>query len=374
MTIIDTVQTSETPQTSPTAVTSAADLGDRLFASLLGTLDVLTIHIGDQLGLYELLHRRGPLTAAEVADAAGIDARYAREWLEQQTVAGLVQTDDATASADQRRYLLDDEHAAVLCDRDSLTYLTPFARMVAAAAMRLPELLEAYRTGSGVGWGDFGPLMRTAQADANRPLFLQVLGSNWLPSVPGLDAALRDGGKVADIGCGDGWSSLGIARAYPTVTVDGFDVDPDSIDAARAQASAEGVADRVRFTLADAASVPAAGDYDLVSMFECVHDMPDPVGVLRSARRMVRPGGTVLVMDERVPETFTGPGDEVEQLMYGISLLVCLPDGMSHRSSVATGTVMRPETLRGYAREAGFADVEVLPIEHEMFRFYRLVG
>ncbi len=354
--------------------TSTDTLADRLFGSLLGTLDVLTIHVGDQLGLYDLLHRRGPLTAAETASAAGIDARYAREWLEQQTVAGLIATDDASAPADQRLYHVDAEQAAVLCDRDSLAYLAPFARMLAAAAMRLPELLEAYRTGGGVGWSDYGPLMRTAQADANRPLFLQVLGSDWLPSVPGLDAALRDGGKVADLGCGDGWSSLGIARAYPQVTVDGYDVDADSIDAARAQAEAEGLADRVRFVLADAATVPAAGDYDLVSMFECVHDLPDPVGVLRSAHRMVRPGGTVLVMDERVPDTFTGPGDPVEQLMYGISLLVCLPDGMSHRGSVATGTVMRHDTLRGYAREAGFADAEVLPVEHDMFRFYGLVG
>ena len=353
---------------------TTTDLPDRIFTSLLGTLDVLTIHVGDQLGLYDLLHRRGPLTAKEVAEGADVDERYAREWLEQQTVSGLVETVDASASADERRYHLTAEQAAVLCDRDSLSYTTPFARMLAAAAMRLPELLEAYRTGGGVGWSDFGPLMRTAQADANRPLFLQVLGSDWLPSVPGLDATLRDGGKVADIGCGDGWSSLGIARAYPGVTVDGYDVDADSVDAARAMAEAEGLADRVRFTLADAATVPAAGDYDLVSFFECVHDMPDPVAVLRAARRMVRPGGTVLVMDERVPDTFTGPGDPVEQLMYGISLLVCLPDGMSHRHSVGTGTVMRHDTLRGYAREAGFTDAEVLPVEHDMFRFYRLVG
>jgi len=349
-------------------------LADRVFASLLGSLDVLTIHIGDQFGLYDLLHRRGPLDVAEVAAASGMHPRYAREWLEQQAVAGLVDVVDATADADQRRYLLSDAHAAVLCDRDSLSYITPFARMVAAAAMQLPRLLDAYRTGEGVGWSDYGELMRTAQADANRPLFLQVLGTDWLPSVPGLDAVLRDGGKVADIGCGDGWSSIGIARAYPAVTVDGFDVDADSIEAARAHVAAEGLTDRARFTLVDAASVPTAGDYDLVTAFECIHDLSDPVGVLRSARRMVKPGGTVLVMDERVPEAFTGPGDPVEQLMYGISMLICLPDGLSHLGSVGTGTVMRPDTLRRYAREAGFADIEILPVEHEMFCFYRLVG
>jgi 2-polyprenyl-3-methyl-5-hydroxy-6-metoxy-1,4-benzoquinol methylase len=349
-------------------------LADRVFASLLGALDVLTIHIGDQLGLYDLLHRRGPLDVAEAAALSGTHPRYAREWLEQQAVAGLVDVLDPTAGADERRYWLSEAKAAVLCDRDSLAYTTPFARMVAAAAVQLPRLLDAYRTGDGVGWSDYGELMRTAQADANRPLFLQVLGSDWLPSVPGVDAVLRNGGRAADIGCGDGWSSIGIARAYPTATVDGYDVDADSVDAARGNAAAEGLDDRVRFTLVDASSVPKSGDYDLVTAFECIHDLPDPVGVLRSVRRMVKPGGTVLVMDERVPDAFTGSGDPVEQLMYGISMLVCLPDGLSHQGSVGTGTVMRPDTLRRYARDAGFADIEVLPIEHDMFCFYRLLG
>jgi 2-polyprenyl-3-methyl-5-hydroxy-6-metoxy-1,4-benzoquinol methylase len=349
-------------------------LADRVFASVLGALDVLTIHIGDQLGLYDLLHRRGPLGVADVADATGVHPRYTREWLEQQAVAGIIEVLDPTVPADQRRYWLSEAHAAVLSDRDSLAYATPFARMVAAAAAQLPQLLDAYRTGDGVSWEEYGELMRTAQAEANRPLFLQVLGSDWLPSVPGVDAELRDGGRVADIGCGEGWSSIGIARAYPAVTVDGYDVDADSVEAARRHAEAEGLGDRVRFTLVDASSVPASGEYDLVTAFECIHDLPDPVGVLRSAHRMVKPGGTVLVMDERVPETFTGPGDAVEQLMYGISMLVCLPDGLSHSGSVGTGTVMRPDTLRGYARDAGFDDIEILPIEHDIFRFYRLLG
>ena len=360
-----------------TDLTLAADpttaLADRLFTSLLGTLDVLSVHIGDQFGLYELLHANGPLTVAEAAERSGMHPRYAQEWLEQQTVAGLIAVDDVGAPSQTRRYRVSDAHAAVLCDRESLAYMAPFARMMAAAAIQLPDLMDAYRTGAGVGWSDFGDLMRTAQAEANRPLFLQVLGSEWLPSMPEVDAALRDGGKVADIGCGDGWSSIGIARAYPTVTVEGYDVDGDSVSAARGHAATYGLGDRVRFTQVDAASVPAAGDYDLVAAFECVHDLPDPVGVLRAARRMVRPGGTVLVMDERVPDAFSGPGDLVEQLMYGISLLICLPDGLSHPHSAGTGTVMRQHTLLGYARQAGFADVEVLPIEHDMFRFYRLV-
>lgn len=350
------------------------ELAEHLFSSVLGAFDVLTVHIGDQLGLYELLHRDGPLTAGELARASGMHARYAREWLEQQTVAGFLDADDVTAPGDVRRYSLPAGHVAVLVDRDSLAYSAPFARLTAAAALQLPALLDAYRSGGGVGWSSYGELMRSAQADGNRPLFLGPLGSEWLPSLPDVDRALRDGGSVADIGCGEGWSSIGIALAYPQAHVDGYDADPSSVEVAREHATAYGVADRVTFHLVEGKEVDNPGSYALVTAFECIHDLPDPVSVLAGALRLVREDGTVLVMDERVPEEFTGRGDPVEQLMYGFSLMVCLPDGLSHEGSVGTGTVMRPATLRGYAQQAGFTDLEVLPIEHDTFRFYRLVA
>jgi SAM-dependent methyltransferase len=347
------------------------ELAEHLFASVLGTFDTMSIHLGATFGLYDLLHQQ-PHTEAELARASGVHPRYAREWLEQQTVSGLVDVDDAALPAGERRYSLSPEHAAVLCDRDSLAYFTPFAQVVSAAAAQLPALVEAYRTGGGVGWSEYGEVMRVGQAEANRPLFLNVLGSDWIPSIPDVHRALSAGGRVADIGCGDGWSSIGIALAYPEATVDGFDVDRDSVATAGKHAASYGLSDRVAFHAADAAGAPGEGTYDAVFAFECVHDMPDPVSVLAAARRLVRPGGAVVVMDERVPEEFTGPGDPVEQLMYGMSLFICLPDGLSHEGSVGTGTVMRPGRLREYAARAGFADVEVLSIEHELFRFYRL--
>lgn len=349
------------------------ELAEHLFGSVLGAFDVLTVHIGATFGLYEALHQ-APRTVAEIADRCGIDPRYAREWLEQQTVAGLVDVDDATKPADARRFSVSDDHAAVLCDPESLAYFTPFAQVVSAAAVQLPALIEAYRTGGGVGWSAYGDVMRKGQADANRPLFLHVLGADWLPSLPDVHRALSAGGAVADIGCGDGWSSIGIGLAYPEARVDGFDVDKVSVDVATDHAAAHGLSDRVRFHVADAAEVAGEGRYDLVAAFECVHDMPDPVSVLAAARRLVSIDGTVIVMDERVPEAFTGPGDPVEQLMYGMSCLICLPDGLSHDGSVGTGTVMRTATLEKYAVAAGFSAVEVLPIDHELFRFYRLVG
>lgn len=194
-----------------------------------------------------------------------------------------------------------------------------------------------------------------------------------LPALPEVDGALRAGGRVADVGCGMGWSSIGIATGYPAARVDGFDVDAPSVEQAGRNAAETGVAERVRFSVTDVATLTAAGEYDLVMAFECVHDLPDPVAVLAAMRAMVRPGGTVLVVDERVAETFTAPGDDVERLMYGYSLTCCLPDAMSTSPSVATGTVMRPATLAGYARDAGFDGVEVLPVAHDFFRCYRLV-
>ncbi|MFC6010220.1 class I SAM-dependent methyltransferase [Nocardia lasii] len=351
----------------------SSELGEHLFGAVLGTLDVLTVHIGARFGLYDLL-ARSPLTVGETAEASGMAPRYCREWLEQQTVAGFLEVDDAAAAAEQRRYFLPAEHATVLCDRESLEYFAPFADVLAAAAVKLPALLEAYRTGGGVAWHEYGETMRLGQAEANRPLFLQVLGNEWLPQLSDVHTALAKGGRVADIGCGDGWSSIGMGTAYPDATIVGFDLDPASIAAATDNAGSYGLADRVRFEHADVAALTEhVGAYDLVTAFECVHDMSDPVGVLSAARRLVAPGGTVLVMDERVPEEFTGPGDPIEQFMYGFSLLVCLPDGMSHPDSAGTGTVMRPSVLRGYARAAGFGDIEVLDIDHDMFRLYRLV-
>ena len=184
--------------------------------------------------------------------------------------------------------------------------------------------------------------------------------------------------RVADVGCGAGWSSIALARAYPQARVDGFDLDAPSIELARRHAAAAGVADRVAFHARDAADPALAGAYDLVLAFETIHDMARPVEALRTMGRLAGAGGAVIVMDERVGEAFTAPGDPTERLFYGSSILFCLPtglaDGTPERPSAGTGTVMRPATFRRYALEAGFGGVEILPIEHDFFRFYRLVA
>jgi len=351
----------------------AAPLADRLMAAVTGAFEAAAVDLGDRLGWYRAL-AEAPATAPHLAERTGTHPRYAREWLEQQAVAGYLTVDDVAAMPDERCYTLPDEHRAVLVDEVDPNYAAPLARMAMTFTRNVPRLAEAYRTGGGLSWADMGPEAREGQAAANRPFFTGGLVTEVLPAVHEVDAILRAGGRVADVGCGMGWSSIGMATGYRAARVDGFDVDVPSVDQARRNATAAGVDDRVRFTAADVGDLAAAGEYDLVTAFECVHDLPDPVAVLRAMGAMVRPGGVVLVVDERVAETFTAPGDDVERLMYGYSLTCCLPDSMSTASSVATGTAMRPATLAGYAREAGFDGIEVLPVEHDFFRFYRLTS
>jgi 2-polyprenyl-3-methyl-5-hydroxy-6-metoxy-1,4-benzoquinol methylase len=254
--------------------------------------------------------------------------------------------------------------------------MAPMVRLIVGAASPLPQIVDAYRTGAGVPYADYGVDLREGQGEVNMPPFLQLMGTEWLPAAPEIDARLKAAppARVADIGCGAGWSSIGIARAYPDARIDGFDLDPASIELAKHNLAAEepSVRERVSFLLRDARDPAAAGAYDLVTIFEALHDMAQPTDALRAARQMLAPGGSVIVVDERVAEQFTAPGDEIERLMYGWSFLHCLPASMADQPSAATGTVMRPDTLRAYERDAGFSSVEILPVEHLFFRFYVL--
>jgi SAM-dependent methyltransferase len=347
---------------------------ERLFGAALGAYELMTVHLGDRLGYYRALAEQGPSTSAELAAAAGTAERYTREWLEQQAVAGILEVDDVAAEPAERRFSVPAAHAEVLSDRDSLAHVTPLARYGVAFAHVLPAVEEAFRSGGGVSWEEFGHLGREAQGDANRPVFSNLLGVEWLPSIDDVHARLTADppARVADVACGAGWSSIAIARAYPNVTVDGLDLDEASVELARRNLEGTGVEDRVTFQHRDAGDRELAGSYQLVTVFEALHDMSQPVEVLRALRGLVAEDGAVIVMDERVADAFTAPGDEIERLMYTYSILCCLPVGLADTPSAGTGTVMRADTVRRYATEAGFTEVEVLPIEHDFFRLYRL--
>jgi 2-polyprenyl-3-methyl-5-hydroxy-6-metoxy-1,4-benzoquinol methylase len=194
-----------------------------------------------------------------------------------------------------------------------------------------------------------------------------------LPALPEIQAKLTNGERVriAEVGCGEGLAAITIAKAYPNAEIDGYDLDDASIAAARADATAAGVADRAHFEVRDAADASLAGRYDLVMAIEMLHDVPDPVGILRTMKQLAGDTGAVLVVDERTEDAFTVPTNEMERLFYAFSTMHCLAVSMQHNGA-GTGTVIRESTLRDYAAEAGFANVEVLDVEHPQFRLYRL--
>jgi SAM-dependent methyltransferase len=365
--------------TSPDTTTRRDALVERLFESAIGMLDVMSVYVGDRLGLYQVLAERDSLTPGQLANATGTNERYVREWLEQQASTGILEVEEdgqpsALQGTEARRFSLPAEHAEVLIDRDSLNCLAGLLRLVVGVSKPLPALLEAYKTGAGVPYPDFGVDTREGIAEMNRPMFLNLLGQEWLPSIPELHARLQEDppARVLDAGCGTGWSSIAIARAYPNAIVHGFDADEASIARARANAAAAGLADRVTFAVRDASRPGIAGRFDLVTAFETVHDMGRPVAALTRMRELLVEGGVLLVADERVGETFSAPGDAIERLNYGFSALHCLAATIAESDEAATGTVMRPPTLRRYAQEAGFSAVEIAPVEHDFWRFYLL--
>ena len=350
-------------------------LVERLFHGGIAVLEMLSIYVGDRLGLYRALAQVGPSTVSQLARSAGIHERYAREWLEQQAVAGLIEVTRENTDGASREFGLAPGHAEVLLNPDSLNYLVPIVWAIPGLAATLPALFRAYRDGGGVPYKDYGAEFRNSIAALNRPMFKNQLGTDWIPAMSDVDRRLRADppARVADVGCGTGWSSIAIAQAYPKVRVDGFDIDEASITTAQENATKAGVDDRVTFELRDAGAPGRAAAYDLVTAFETIHDMSDPVAALAAMRALVARGGAVLVADERVADAFAAPGDELERFMYGWSVLHCLPVGRVDPPALGTGTVMRPDTLRRYARQAGFSGVEILPIAHDFWRFYRLV-
>jgi 2-polyprenyl-3-methyl-5-hydroxy-6-metoxy-1,4-benzoquinol methylase len=356
---------------APAAVERRDALAERLFLNAVGAFDLFSVYLGDRLGLYRALADQGALTSAELAAAADIHERYAREWLEHQAASELL---DVEGDGQERRFSLPAGHDEVLLDASSLNYAAPLARAVLASIRPIDAVAEAFRHGGGVPYADYGEDLHESQAAFTRPLFENQLGKEWLPAVPEIHERLgsSEPARVADVACGQGRSSIEIARAYPNAQVDGIDSDRASIEAARKNLEHSGVEDRVSFHERNAADAGLAGRYDLVTIFEALHDMSYPVEVLKAARRLLGEGGLVFIGDERTEEEFTAPSSEVERLFYGFSVFHCLPVGMVGEGAAGTGTVIRPQTVKDYVRQAGFVSCEVLPIEHDFWRFYLL--
>ena len=346
-------------------------LTERLFEATLGALELHSVHLGWRLGLYRVLADSGPLTSAELASRAGIDERYAREWLEQQAVAGFLDVAHVAEDGSKRQYALSAEHAEVLAEPECSAYVAPFAPMLVGIAAAMPSVVEAYRSGEGVPYPLYGTDFRDGQGAINRPAYVHEL-AGWLAAIPGLHERLASSdnpARVADLGCGQGWSTQALAAAYPHATVEGHDADEASVLDARGYVDDRDMTSRVSFAVGDASGLTARA-YDLVCIFEALHDMAQPVAVLADVRRALQPSGCVLVADERVADSFTAPGDQVERMMYGWSVSHCLPASRAEQPSAALGTVLRASTVVELSAAAGFASCDVLPIDNDFFRFY----
>jgi 2-polyprenyl-3-methyl-5-hydroxy-6-metoxy-1,4-benzoquinol methylase len=327
----------------------------RLFGAATASLELATVYLGDRLGLYRALAERGPLTAAELAQATATHERYVREWARAQAVCGILELDED-------RFRLPPEHAEGLVNRDSPTYLVPLAAMHANGALLMRDLLDAFRHGGGVGYERYAAEFRDAQQDLTRPLYLHNLG-DWIAALPDAHERLTAGARAIDVGCGAGIAAVELAKRYPFARVEGADLDEASIDLARANARAAGV--EVRFHTRDASEPGLGGPYDLITLFDSLHHLARPVDALRRLRAVLAPGGTVLVAESRAEGEF-------ERFTHLVSVIHCLPTAMAEQPSAGMGAVVEPETVLALAAEAGFAHAEVAPIEHEMLRFFVL--
>jgi SAM-dependent methyltransferase len=306
------------------------------------------IYIGDKLGLYQAMAGAGPLTSQELADRTGTHERYVREWLNNQAASGIVDY-----RADDGTYELSDESAQLWADEKSPVFLAGWIELISALWADADRLADAFRTGAGVAWGDHDPRLYRGVQRFFAPLYRHSLVQQWIPSLEGVEGKLRAGAKVADVGCGYGISTVILAEAFPRSTFIGYDSHAPSIDAAEKAAADTGVADRVRFEVADAASFAGSG-FDLICFFDALHDMGDPVGAAAHARTTLAEDGTVLVVEPAAGDRVEDNFNPVGRAYYAGSTFLCTAGALAQPGGHSLGAQAGPEQLGAVLTEAGF--------------------
>ncbi|MBB6380695.1 SAM-dependent methyltransferase [Pseudonocardia eucalypti] len=348
--------TESAPVVNPEAL---EQLVGQVIADAGGALTLPLALLGDRLGLFTTLASSGPVDPAALAARTGLSERYLREWLLAMAAAGYVTYDDG--EGETARYRLSAEQAEAFTNPDSPAYVIGACQNLTAATRMLDRLTDAFRTGEGIGWHEHHPDMFVGTERFFRPGYLAHLTGEWIPALTGVPERLTAGGRVADVGCGLGASTIIMAQAYPASEFIGVDYHGPSIELARTRAAEAGVADRVDFRVAGASDLVAdpAGGYQLIAFFDCLHDMPDPLGALRAARAAVADDGRVMLVE---PMSWDRVGDALNplgRLLAGASLLVCLPSGLSGPPGAGLGNQAGPRRTCELAREAGFSDARV---------------
>ncbi len=311
------------------------------------TLNAALVVMGDRLGLYRALTGAGALTPGELASRTGTCERYVREWLNAQAAGGYV---DYHAEG---RYSLPAEQAVALTDEDSPAYLPGFFEIALGSVLDSPRITDAVRSGAGVGWHEHNQHVHDGCERFFRPGYNANLIGSWLPALDGIVARLERGARVADVGCGHGASTILMAGAFPRSTFVGSDYHAGSVQTARARADQAGLADRLRFEAAPANAFTGEG-YDLVTMFDCLHDMGDPVGAARHVLSTLAPDGTWMIVEPAAGDRVEDNLNPVGRAYYGFSTLLCTPASLSQDVGAALGAQAGPARIAEVVREAGF--------------------
>jgi SAM-dependent methyltransferase len=319
---------------------AVGDLGATFHAAL--------VVIGDKLGLYRAMAEAGPVTSSELAKRAGASERYVREWLAANAAGGYVNYD-----ASAGRYSLSAEQSFALAEEGSPAFL-PGAFQAAVAAIKAePKIAEAFRTGCGVGWHEHDPGLFQGTERFFRPGYAANLISGWIPSLDGVEAKLRNGARVADVGCGHGASTILMAQAYQSSTFTGFDYHEASIERAREAADEAGVAERVKFEVASAKNYPGR-DYDFIAFFDCLHDMGDPVGAASYVRKTLVSDGVLMIVEPYANDRVEENLNPVGRLYYSASTLICTPASLSQEVGLALGAQAGEARMREVVTKGGF--------------------
>jgi SAM-dependent methyltransferase len=303
--------------------------------------------IGDRLGLYRAL-AHGPMTSAELAAKTGTDERYVREWLHSQAAGGYVTHDTAHGT-----FSLTEEQAFTLADENSPAYLPGAFELATGSLLAVPRIAEAFRSGAGMGWHEHDASVFRGCERFFRPGYVANLVSAWIPSLDGVERALKAGATVADVGCGHGASTILMAQAYPQSRFAGFDYHEGSIVQARAAAERARLGDRVRFQVASAKEFPGRG-YDLVAMFDCLHDMGDPAGAARHVRESLAPGGSWMIVEPFANDDVKDNLNPVGRIYYSASTLLCTPSSRAQEVGACLGAQAGEARLRRVVTEGGF--------------------
>ena len=327
--------------------TKLHDFVGKALGDLGAAVSVGLVAIGERLGLYRAMAGAGPLTSAELAERTGTAERYVREWLAAQAAAGYVAYDAASG-----RYVLPEEHAEALVNESSQSFVAGGFQSVMAAMKIEPKLLEAFRTGEGIGWHEHDPNLFEGTRRFFLPGYVANIVSSWIPSLDGVEAKLQAGARVADVGCGLGASTMIMAEAYPNSRFVGFDYHDESIERARELAAEAGLAGRLTFEVASAKDY--AGQYDLVAFFDCLHDMGDPIGAAKHVRESLARDGTWMVVEPFAHDRVEDNLNPLGRMFYSMSTFVCTPASLSQEVALGLGAQAGEARLREVIMAGGF--------------------